>query len=116
MKTAELIGYDLDQLVAKCEQAAGRNITVGFNGELLVIDEHDFGAPARYSTDQAQGGQIIDRELIGTGHAWDRPVWLASTHKPDSLVYEGPTRLIAAMRCYVSSKLGDEVEVPEELR
>ena len=27
----------------------------------------------------------------------------------------GPTPLIAAMRCYVASKLGDEVEVPDEL-
>ena len=27
----------------------------------------------------------------------------------------GSTPLIAAMRCYVASKLGDEVEVPEEL-
>lgn len=27
----------------------------------------------------------------------------------------GPTPLIAAMRCYVARKLGDEVEVPEEL-
>ena len=29
--------------------------------------------------------------------------------------YYGPTPLIAAMRCYVSSKLGDEVDVPDEL-
>ena len=28
----------------------------------------------------------------------------------------GPTPLIAAMRCYVASKLGDEVEVPVELQ
>lgn len=28
---------------------------------------------------------------------------------------EGPTPLIAAMRCYVASKLGDEVDIPEEL-
>jgi hypothetical protein len=27
----------------------------------------------------------------------------------------GPTPLIAAMRCYVASKFGDEVETPEEL-
>lgn len=27
----------------------------------------------------------------------------------------GPTPLIAAMRCFVASKLGDEVEVPDEL-
>lgn len=29
--------------------------------------------------------------------------------------YYGPTPLIAAMRCYVASKLGDEVEIPDEL-
>lgn len=29
--------------------------------------------------------------------------------------YYGPTPLIAAMRCFVASKLGDEVEIPEEL-
>jgi hypothetical protein len=27
----------------------------------------------------------------------------------------GDTPLIAAMRCYVASKLGDEVEIPKEL-
>ena len=27
----------------------------------------------------------------------------------------GPTPLIAAMRCFCCSKLGDEVEVPDEL-
>ncbi|MBS4017500.1 MAG: hypothetical protein KGZ68_04610, partial [Dechloromonas sp.] len=29
--------------------------------------------------------------------------------------WHGPTRLVAEMRCYVASKLGDEVDVPEEL-
>jgi hypothetical protein len=28
---------------------------------------------------------------------------------------DGTTPLIAAMRCYVASKLGDEVEIPVEL-
>jgi len=27
----------------------------------------------------------------------------------------GPTPLIAAMRCYVASKMGDEIDVPTEL-
>ena len=27
----------------------------------------------------------------------------------------GPTPLIAAMRCFVASKLGDEVDIPKEL-
>jgi hypothetical protein len=29
---------------------------------------------------------------------------------------DGPTPLIAAMRCYVASKLGDEIDIPEELK
>jgi hypothetical protein len=28
----------------------------------------------------------------------------------------GPTLLIAAMRCYVASKLGDDINIPEELK
>jgi hypothetical protein len=28
----------------------------------------------------------------------------------------GNTPLIAAMRCYVASKMGDEIEIPEELK
>lgn len=31
-------------------------------------------------------------------------------------IQKGPTPLIAAMRCYVASRLGDEVEIPEELK
>jgi hypothetical protein len=31
-------------------------------------------------------------------------------------MYYGPTPLIAAMRCYVASKIGLEVEIPEELK
>ncbi len=31
-------------------------------------------------------------------------------------INHGPTPLIAAMRCYVASKLGDEIEIPEELK
>lgn len=34
---------------------------------------------------------------------------------PERTVWSGPTPLIAAMRCYVASKLGDTVDIPEEL-
>ena len=35
----------------------------------------------------------------------------------DGWVYGwGTTPLIAAMRCYVASKLGDNIELPEELK
>ena len=78
---------------------------------------HDEPFPS-YSTDWAQGGPIIEREKIAAVYRIGR-YWLAYTHEN----YQGrqadacgPTPLIAAMRCYVASKLGDEVEIPEELR
>ena len=69
------------------------------------------------STDWAQGGPIIEREKI-TVRYYDAS-WLAlmvyeNEDSSEALAVEeyGPTPLIAAMRCYVASKLGDEVEVP----
>jgi hypothetical protein len=64
-----------------------------------------------YSTDWAQGGPIIEREGLSITHQVGR--WAAQTD--DDLFAYGPTPLIAAMRCFVASKLGDEVEIPEEL-
>ena len=67
------------------------------------------------STDWSQGGPIIEREKIGSLHE-ARGVWSASTKWEDpAKVFYGKTKLIAAMRCYVASKLGDEVGIPNEL-
>ena len=77
-----------------------------------------------YSTDPAQAYPIIDREGITVSKyakELEQPLdklWFANTWDSDvnmDSVVEGPTPLIAAMRCYVASKLGDEVDVPEEL-
>jgi hypothetical protein len=74
------------------------------------------------STDWSQGGPIIEREKIDLNHyrlADKTAMWEASGSigaKGAGYRYAvGPTPLIAAMRCYVASKLGEEVEVPEEL-
>ena len=70
-----------------------------------------------YSTDWAQGGPIIEREKItvfyemGEWYAYGRDT-PEGDRNPDA---SGDTYLIAAMRGYVASKLGDEVEVPDEL-
>jgi hypothetical protein len=64
------------------------------------------------STDWAQGGPIIERERIDVLYEHDLR-WIAVPQK--GIESYGPTPLIAAMRCFVASKLGDEVEVPEEL-
>lgn len=74
------------------------------------------------STDWSQGGPIIEREKIDLNHyrlADKTAMWEASGSigaKGAGYRYAvGPTPLIAAMRCYVASKLGDEVEIPSEL-
>jgi Protein of unknown function (DUF2591) len=73
----------------------------------------------RYSTSWAQGGPIIERENIELSPPFtstdgmEFPTWGASIR--DKAYMTAYTALGAAMRCYVASKLGDEVDVPEEL-
>lgn len=98
MKTSELIGSALDWAVAKCE---GVDVSQG-----LTDDEY-------YSTDWAQGGPLIEREKLEL-HINKTEGWSAFA---DKQVYGiGSTPLISAMRCYVASKLGNDVEIPEELK
>lgn len=66
------------------------------------------------STDWKQGGPIIEREKLNLDTD-DSSSWLSYTPEAKHQQF-GPTPLIAAMRCFVASKLGDEVEVPEELQ
>ena len=97
IETNELTGAALDWAVAICEH------NVGWEPEGEDRDH--------YSTDWAQGGPIIEREgidLSRAGSGW----WAVNSPLP---IQSGPTPLIAAMRCYVASKLGDTVEIPEEL-
>ena len=104
MKTAELTGAALDWAVSK------------------AIGEYKPVAVPQYSTNWAQGGPIIEREEISTAKLEETlPDAMAphpacwSGHIDGAFVRYGPTPLIAAMRCYVASKLGDEVEIPTEL-
>jgi hypothetical protein len=106
MKTSELTGAALDWAVAKCE---------GFDPETLntktgVVYSLRYGV-YRPSTDWAQGGPIVEREGLSITQQVGR--WAAQTD--DDLFAYGPTPLVAAMRCYVASQLGGEVEIPEEL-
>ena len=103
MKTSELTGAQLDWAVLK---AQGQDFT---NFNIKYMDAYPF------STDWAQGGPIIERECIDLQYqGGDSDIWAADMCGNESSVY-GNTPLIAAMRCYVASKLGDEVEIPEEL-
>jgi hypothetical protein len=85
-------------------------VHIALHGSCEGYAEHE------YSTDWAQGGPIIDREIAKIERFSDS-LWEATafTKNAQDIVQNGPTPLIAAMRCYVAFKLGDEVEIPEEL-
>jgi hypothetical protein len=112
---ASLEGAALDWAVAKCEGVDGYIVNESFMTR-WTDDECEGGVDYHYSTDWAQGGPIIEREGINL-RALSGALWEAETWSADGGQYllDGPTPLIAAMRCYVASKLGDEVEVPDEL-
>lgn len=70
------------------------------------------------STNWAQGGPIIEREEIALapGYNWEATKEIEYRGEADYCVQHGPTPLIAAMRSYVCGNLGDEIEIPEELK
>lgn len=87
MKANELTGAALDRAVAKCE-----------------------GSPSwmmGFSTEWGKGGPIIEREKIGLwseGYDWEAKIQIGSG---EWITEWADTPLIAAMRCYVASKLGE---------
>lgn len=136
-KTSDLTELQTDWAVAKIEGHID-------SGQVVIYPYRtydDYGSPLgfsppvdvyycndyRPSTKWGQGGPIIEREGIEllcnltaaeaakfeNAHA----DWQAfyrnrrATHERSF----GTTPLIAAMRCYVASRLGDEVDIPKEL-
>lgn len=101
-----LSGAALEWAVTKCEGA-----------DVTHLYAWDYSSN-RYSTDWAQGGPIIERENIST--CWEGTIWVATRFNKNCGEtwfghQYGSTPLIAAMRCYVASKLGDNIDIPEEL-
>lgn len=128
VKTSELIGTALDWAVGHAMQYVTHD-ALGWTVRLPVPSVPPTTTPPlpfpknfSPSTRWAQGGPIIERGHI---HTWTDRKDAAYAGHPDSYwvaemteiggIWWGPTPLIAAMRCYVASKLGDEVDVPEEL-
>ena len=121
IKTADLIGPALDWAVAKCLQPGYEE------WRLIRWIEQEFAPTARWS----QGGPLIEQEGINLSVdyqddwlttdmvqiGWKANLWNNSVPGTAGFLQwaYGPTPLIAAMRCFVASRLGDEVDIPEEL-
>lgn len=130
VKTSELIGTALDWAVGHAMQYVTHD-ALGWTVRLPVPSVPPTTTPPlpfpknfSPSTRWAQGGPIIEREEICTkrqapasvGYEWNAWIWTKHTAKGGSNAGgSGPTPLVAAMRCYVASKLGDEIDIPKEL-
>jgi hypothetical protein len=110
MKVSELTGAALDWAVAKCIYKPDEIVCEGRVFVYVYIHTEGCFSP---SENWAHGGPIIEREGISLDKMYDTPDWCASMENTKG--HTAPTPLIAAMRCYVASKLGDEIEVPNEL-
>lgn len=116
-KISELSGKSLCYAVCMIEMPHlvwGETIGIHFASAQIVVPGLD--SPDRYSPymNWKMFGPIIERERIELSSYADQ--WQATAHLEDGSIFQrGPTPLIAAMRCYLVSKLGDEVDIPEEL-
>jgi hypothetical protein len=132
----DLDGIELDRAVAECDatEVVQHNGCLRFPDSQFVYDSSPIYSP---STNWEQGGAIIEQEGITIRKA--RGVWHAMCGEDAAAVTEtvdwskytingaqrvgvysyqilrrqqrfsGPTPLVAAMRCYVASKPGNEV-------
>ena len=109
MKVSDLTGAALDHAVAVAE-----GCVYGLPGTI-----HAFSPSTKWS----QGGPIIEREkvVLSYGLGIRSNLWFAEKYqcyaagRNTASQQYGPTPLIAAMRCYVASRLGNTVEIPDEI-
>lgn len=119
IKTADLTGSALNYAV---ELAEGAPPLVAFRR----CTDHDREFRADASASREQGGPILDREDINVLRGNDlhfpkgnengdfcEPLFIAKTKAGRTM--HGRTRLEAGMRCHVANKLGEQVNIPEEL-
>ena len=122
MKTSELTGAALNWAVAT---ALGRGPKYNmeshgrtWRGWWLAGPGYDYEPMPSYSSDWSQGGPIIERIKGFLFKHWlesnREGQCQAEIHNYDGdWIAFGPTPLIAGMRCYVASKLGDDVDLPK---
>ena len=145
IKTSELTDAALDWAVAISEGIPAEELYIQKWGSRLppsiyrrnrdedgnLDGTYTSGPDLLFSRKWEAGGPIIEREGINLSVdyqddalsddmapiGWKGNLWNNSVPGTAGFLQwaYGPTPLIAAMRCYVASKLGDEVGVPKEL-
>ena len=125
IKTEDLTGSALDWAVLEALKPTLKDPSQAYIGTFGPLFGKGYRYPAwrsrKYSpsTSWQEGGPIIEREKIAVLPDEYSFGWVA--HKchfdgQEEELFKGLTPLIAAMRCYVASKLGDIIDIPEELK
>lgn len=115
IQTDEMTAEQLNWAVAK---AVGHEwVWFTWDGIPMERSDSDVDAVWEPTTNWAQAGPIMERESISITSQfcdfWDcQSGWYGHM---GSFYEHGPTPLIAAMRIFVASKLGDTVDIPEGL-
>lgn len=122
VKTSELIGPALDWAVAQALGGERKPYRFASNEDAPMDRAWVF--PTGYactrwapSTDWGQGGPLIEREQIELewGGIDGKALWWKASHQDIAGGQLGLAPLIAACRAIVAAKLGDTVQVPDEL-
>lgn len=112
IKTADLIGAPLDWAVCVAKG-------LGSGAALVALRNYcGTGKPFSPSTSGSEVIDIMEREKIDVQHhSWGvmAGVLIIKGEERCATYCGGPTLRIAVCRCFCASKLGDEVEVPDEL-
>lgn len=111
MKVSELEGAELDYWVARAEALPVVRLECG-DGFECYPDEAPLSAGYYYkfSRSWADGGPLIERDGISILQTGFHSGWVAHVQdKGGRQHYNGPTALIAAMRCFVGELYGEEV-------
>lgn len=131
VSTEDVTGPALDWIVAKCEirndvrDSRPRFWMHSNNKDLICFQTYNHTEnPKGYdlyspSTDLKQGDEIIERHHISVfpdaAEPWKGIITPNENEPHFYFRLYGPTRLIAAMRCFVTSKMGPEIQIPSVL-
>jgi len=119
MRTNDLTGNELCFAACMAEMPElvwGKTIGIHEHSRQIIVPE--LREPWCYSPfiNWAMFGPIIEKEMIAIVPSSSPSAWAATQNKDGRRFFSaGKTPLIAAMRCYVSSKLGDNIDIPEDL-
>lgn len=125
IKTQDLTGAALDWAVTSIEEPSALRYGIDDWREQRKYTELNGEFVHRYHQSWAQAGPIIEREEIFLAKSilggWTASIYYDASDDEEyprhrCTLHGGETPLVAAMRCFVASRLGDEVDVPEELR